>query len=460
VLPVLAAATLAAVWPLSAYAVNPVVYPALLAAGALAFVVVVRPAYGIAVGLALSPLTNFQLSVGGAFGKPFHVLIPALGFAVLAYGLLLGRGLRLREQSVLQVTVLAFAAVALASSLTALAPASAVTKLFLVLSAAALFFAVLQVCADRRSLLVVTCGAVAGLLIAALQGIEERYRGVSGAIGFVSGGQFVARVQGSFGHPNQYGGFLAFVIPVAAMLALTSTVPRAARILAGIATVFAVPALLFSYARGAILALAIATLVWFGFRRPRVALLAVLAAVLIGVFFTPAALRQRFNPQAGQQDVPLRADIWGSAVDIYSRHPALGVGLGNFSVAYAALPSTLANASQRRLLNQHGLIIPPNAQNLYLGVLAEEGILGLAALTLLGLVTARIVWLGLRIRDPAGRAVALGLGASLLTLAIHGMFEVMLFTELAFPLFALIAVTAGFVALDRAAPGEPAVGEA
>ena len=156
--------------------------------------------------------------------------------------------------------------------------------------------------------------------------------------------------------------------------------------MAGIATVAAIPALVFSYARGAILALAIASLVWFGLRRPRVAILAALAAAGIAFVFTPSALRERFNPSTGQQDVPLRADIWSSAVDIYSGHPILGVGLGNFSFAYASLPSTLANASQRRLLNQHGLIVPPNAQNLYLGVLAEEGIVGLAALTLLAIL--------------------------------------------------------------------------
>jgi O-antigen ligase len=422
----------------------------LLCACALAFVVLVRPAWGIAIGLALSPLTNLGLNVGGSFDKPFHLLLPALGFAVLAYGLLLGRGLRVHEQSALQVTVLAFAATALAASLTALEPSNAVTKLFLVLSAAAIFFAVLQVCTDRDSLLVVACGAVLGLLIAALQGIEERYHGGGGGIGFVSSGHFVARVQGSFGHPNQYGGFLAFLIPVAALLALSSAVPRWMRIVAATAVVLGLPALVFSYARGAILALAIAALVWAGLRRPKIAVIAALAAIAVGILFTPTALRQRFNPQRGQQDVPLRADIWGGAVDIYTRHPLLGVGLGNFSVAYASLPSTLANASQRRLLNQHGLIVPPNAQNLYLGVLAEEGIVGLAVLTLLGIVAARIVWLGIRVRDGAGRAVAIGLGASLIVLAIHGIFEVMLFSELAFPLFGLLAVVAGFVALDRA----------
>src|SRR5262249_12058040 len=162
----------------------------------------------------------------------------------------------------------------------------------------------LQVCRDRAGLLAVTYGAVAALLIASLQGIEERYRGVSGAIGFVSGGHFVARVQGSFGHPNQYGGFLAFLMPVAAMVALSSGFSRNVRLVAGIAAALAVPALIFSYARGAILALVIASLVWFGLRRPSLAILAVIAAGAVAIFFTPAALRDRFNPQAGQQDVP------------------------------------------------------------------------------------------------------------------------------------------------------------
>jgi putative inorganic carbon (HCO3(-)) transporter len=422
----------------------------LLGTAALAFLVLVRPAYGVAAALALSPLTNLSVGVGGSFGKPFHFLLPALAFAVLAYGLLLGRGLRIRSQSSLQVAVLAFAVVALVVSLAALDSTRSVTKLFLVLSATAVFFAVLQVCANRKSLLIVAAGATGGLLIASLQGIEERYRGASSAIGFVSGGHFVARVQGSFGHPNQYGGFLAFLIPVAVTVALSRSISRPIRVVAGAAAVAAVPALIFSYARGAILALAIASLVMLALRRPKLAIVAGIAVAALAISLTPSALRDRFNPRAGQQDVPLRADIWSGAVQIYSQHPVLGVGLGNFSLAYAALPSTLANASQRRLLNQHGLIVPPNAQNLYLGVLAEEGIVGLAALTLVALLAARIVWLGLKVRDPAGRALAAGVGTSLITLAIHGVFEVMLFTELALPLFGLLAVVAGFVSLDRA----------
>jgi O-antigen ligase len=125
------------------------------------------------------------------------------------------------------------------------------------------------------------------------------------------------------------------------------------------------------------------------------------------------------------------------------------VGVGNFPVAYAALPSTLANASQRRLLNQHGLLIPPHAQNLYLNVLAEEGIVGVFALVLLALALIRVVASGIRARAPDARLVVVALGVSFLTVALHSMLDVTLLSELAFPFFGLLGVAVAFVSLDR-----------
>jgi O-antigen ligase len=433
----------------SAYTLNAAVFPVLLAGAALVAVAVVRPEYGVAAALAFAPLTNFQLSaVGGTFSKPFHIVLPLMAFAILAYGLMLGNGVRLRSVWWAPAAVAVFVVVALASAINALQPSESVTKLFLLISAAALFFAVLQVATDRRRLRVIVGGAILGLLIAAAQGLEQRYAGLPGAIGFVTNGRFVARVQGSFGHPNDYGGYLAFILPLAAGVAFSRAFSRRLRMLGLFAAVAAAPALVFSYARGAILALAVAALAWLAFARPRIAIVAAGGAALLLFAFAPAALRDRFDPKASQQDVPLRADIWGSAIDIYTAHPVLGVGVGNFPVAYASLPSTLANASQRRLLNQHGLLIPPHAQNLYLNVLAEEGIIGVAALALLALAAIRAVGGGVRARAPDARLVAAALGTGFVTVALHSILDVTLLSELAFPFFGLLAVCVAFVSLD------------
>ena len=151
--------------------------------------------------------------------------------------------------------------------------------------------------------------------------------------------------------------------------------------------------------------------------------------------------------------MPLRADIWSSALDIYSDHPVLGVGVDNFSVAYADLPATSSRASQRRLLHQDQLLTPPHAQNQYLNIMAEEGLVGLASLVLLGVAAVAVISRGARVRDPVGRAICLGIGAGVMTLAVHSFLEAELLGEVALPLFALVAVAAGFVSLDS---GEPA----
>jgi O-antigen ligase len=214
-------------------------------------------------------------------------------------------------------------------------------------------------------------------------------------------------------------------------------------LLAGAALVAAMPALAFSYARGAILALVLGLLVWFAVVRPRYAVAVAVVATVVGLLFAPATLKERFNPQASSGDVPLRTDIWGASIDIAQAHPYLGVGLDNFSAAYADLPSTLAHASQRRLLNQSGLLIPPHAQNLYLNTLAEEGVIGVGALALLGFGAFAVAYRGSRVSDPAARAICIGIGGGLATLALHSVLEVTLLSELSLPLFALLAVALG-----------------
>jgi O-antigen ligase len=356
--------------------VSPFALPVALAFLGIAASVLARPEYGIAVVLALAPLTN--LRVGAAGTKPFQLLLPPLVIGLLVYGALVGRGQR-RVSAVLPVAVALFAAVGLAASFAGLDPHTSEKKLFLLLTATVLFFAVLEICRTRAQLAVAAGGALAGMLIASLQGIEQHFAHRT-AVGFILGGHYVGRVQGSFGHPNQYGGYLAFLVPLAVAILLSRSFSPRLRWLAAAALAASVPALAYSYARGAILALVVGALAWLALLRPRYAVAAAAVVAVAALLLAPPALKERFNTQAASSDVPLRSDIWGAAVDIYGSHPLLGVGLGNFSAAYAQLPSTLAHATQRRLLNQSGLIIPPHAQNLYLNTMAEEGVVGTAAL--------------------------------------------------------------------------------
>ena len=439
------AVSVAATLPLGAYAASPALVPGLAAAAVALVAILRRPELGIAVALTLAPLTNFTF--GGDF-KPFQLLLPALAFGLLVYGALVVDSKPLAYSRWLTVGVAVFACAAVIASIAAEDPGATVRKLVIVLTAAALYFAVLTICRDRRKLLTVVGGALAGLLLAAAQGVVQYYFGIFSGVGFLIDGSLVVRVQGSFGHPNQYAGYLAFLIPLAGSVAVRNRFSPGLRWLAAAGIALALPALVFSFTRGAILALVLGSLLWLALLRPRAALLVGVAIAVLSVAFAPATLKERFDPQKGKGDVPLRADIWEAAVDIYATRPVFGVGLNNFPNAYASLPTTLSTGSQRRLLEHEALIIPPHAQNLYLNVLAEQGIVGFAALALLAAAALLVLYRGAHVTDAAGRIVALATGAGVFAIGVHSVLEVTLLSELALPLFALLAVVAGFVALE------------
>lgn len=417
----------------------------MLAAAFAVALVLWRPEFGIALALALAPLANLQLT-GGL--KPFQAVLPALAVALVAYAFLSPHRARAASAGGLGLAAAAFLLAAVASSAQAIEPSKSVTKVGILLTSAAIFLAVTHFCESRRSQLVVAGGALAGLALAGAQGVAQNSLGLSGVAGFVAEGGLVHRVQGSFGHPNQFGGYLAFLIPFALALAATRGL-GAIRGVAAFAALLGVPALVFSYARGAIGGLVLGALVWLGVVRPK---LAVVVAVVVGaaaLLLAPSTLRERFDPQATREDVPLRADIWAAAVDIYSTSPLLGVGVENYPVAYERLPTTGVSASQRRYLNEDELLTPPHAQNLYLNVLAEQGILGVAVL---GWFLAAVVFFAYRAStaaDPLVRALGLGAGAGIATVVLHSLLEVTLYSELAIPFFGVFAVVAVAVAPQR-----------
>lgn len=433
----------AALWPLSAAAVSPIVLPTLLAAGFAVTLVLWRPEFGIALALALAPLVNLQVGDGV---KPLQPLLPALAVALVGYSFLALHRTGVRTAGGIGLALLVFLVSAIASSAQAIEPSESVNNVTILLTAAAIFFAVTQFCNSTQSLAIVVGGALAGLALAGAHGVAQNSLGLSG-VGFLVEGALVQRVQGTFGHPNQYGGYLASLIPVAAAVAFTRGL-GALRGLAALSLVLALPALVFSYARGAIGGLVIGSIVWLGIVRPKLAVLAVVAVAAAGLLLVPGTLRERFDPEATREDVPLRADIWGAAIDIYSGRPLLGVGVENFAAAYERLPSTAQSASQRRFLNEEFLVTPPHAHNLYLNVLAEQGLLGVAALAWLLGAALRLLYRASKTTSPFLHAVGLGAGAGAAATALHSLFEVTLLTELALPFFGLLAVGAVGVALE------------
>ncbi len=84
----------AALWPLTAYSLNPLLLPTALLLGAIVLAVFRRPEYGLAVAVAITPLTGIEIDqqLGANVSlprEPFKFLLPLIVFGVLIYGGLL-----------------------------------------------------------------------------------------------------------------------------------------------------------------------------------------------------------------------------------------------------------------------------------------------------------------------------------------------------------------------------------
>ncbi len=283
-------------------------------------------------------------------------------------------------------------------------------------------------------------------VVEALLGLYQFVRAI-GPEPFQVLGRFV-RAYGTFRQPNPFGGYMGLTAPIALSLAWWATgkawrqwrTPERWRSLAlsmglsaaaGLITL----GLVASWSRGAWLgfAAAMAAIVAARGRRATVAVsltvLVILAVAMASGYAgdqITAALVGRLaglEGYAGFTD-PRTVEItdanfatvqrlaqWWAAWGMFNDHPWLGVGIGNYAVAYPAyaLP---------RWYEPLG-----HAHNYYLNVAAEAGIIGLLAYVLAGL--AALLWVGRQVLRLRGwpQALAIGVLGMFAHLSVHNLFD-------------------------------------
>jgi O-antigen ligase len=217
--------------------------------------------------------------------------------------------------------------------------------------------------------------------------------GASAVVGlynfFLAGNE--GRAQGPLADPNDYAFVLAVTVPLA-LYRLRSAAGPLRRALAALALSVMFAAILASFSRSALVALAVAG-AWaaatrrLSLRGAALAVTGVAAVALVSYLLQPqhvetALLQKRF---VAQSNIDQRLVAWRVALEEFDSSPVLGVGPGNFEVRFDEFA------------------LPPNpeagalaAHNAYLSVLAELGGPGIG----LFLAYLAIAWSGLRRRFP------------------------------------------------------------
>lgn len=237
--------------------------------------------------------------------------------------------------------------------------------------------------------------------------------------------QQTTRAFGTMDNPNTFAGFVVLVLTMLLSLVVTR-VHAGIRTLALLAMIVAVPALLFSLSREALIAFSLSALMIAVVADRRFLLLMILAAVTIPV--VDPHLVQRFTYAFSQGYVSTSAQYgrllyWTKGFEVLQGHFVLGTGPGRFGGSVAHLFGSPVYAA-------YGLGEKPIIDSQWVQTMAELGAAGFIAYIALAFAAVRT---GIRLYrhdiDPFWRALGLALAGGTVAFFAQSIFASLLETH-------------------------------
>jgi O-antigen ligase len=399
-------ATVPGATPLSVRISIAAVGASVLLASALAYEAKLGAAIMLALGVVPLAMLRLRLAICGwivllffsrssvleAIPNRLLLLIVAAGL-----GLLASRRATVREALARNWVVIAWAAALVVWTLLSLgwapAPSAAERPIKELLYAFLGFVLVLGAIVERRHARWLATAFVAGAALSVLWGAAKGGLSVSGS----EVADLEGRLQAGAGDPN----FLAALLVPAIMLACGLAVrrSRARRLLLGLATVIIAVGLAATQSRGGLIAAGVCAgvaLIILRGRRGLILLAIGLAAGVAVIYFAgdPTAWHRITQSNHGSG----RLDIWKVAWRVVHDHPFVGVGVAQFpqvSPHYVLQPGALQYVN---LIVEKHIVV----HNLYLGLWAETGIIGLLLFLGLAVVSLLAGWNAVRQFDAQG----------------------------------------------------------
>ena len=358
--------------------------------------------------------------------------------AVLAALLLIG-ALRRVTVNVIDVLLIAFLAVSVISSSFAINLWAAERALAISFAGAALFWsasALRRAGLVRPLLVAVTAAVVLGAVASLAQayGIESEYFSLNRIPG------------GTFGNRNFVAHLCAIGLPVVVLVALTAR-PGFGSIFGGIAMAIVAAALVLSRSRAAWLAVIVllipvtilALMTWRRWCEPRTLRRLLVLAIAAGIgalaaVFLPNRLEWKSESPYLESATGLvnykegsgrgRLVQYTNSLHMTAAHPLLGVGPGNWPVAYP----TYASRNDPSMSQQDGVTANPWPSSDWVAFLSERGAIGFALLLLvmLGLFWRALADLRRGGRDAERILTAIALVGTLIATAVVGAFDAVL----------------------------------
>jgi O-antigen ligase len=322
---------------------------------------------------------------------------------------------------------------------------------------AVLFLVVFTAIQSRQHVRALLGALVIGAVFAGLYGIAAQPSAAGVAIGPTSA-TGLNRLAGTIGDPNQLASVLVVGFILALALAAASRRSSAIRLACLGAATITLMGIFLTVSRGGLVALGAAmlatVLVARGRRLPASMLALLVAVIAIGYFFVvvPAAGNRLLEADGGSG----RTDIWKVGWRMVEAEPITGVGAGNFPVSSIHYLLVEPGALQQ---DKYVVDDPHVAHNIYLGLLAELGIVGLCLfLAIVGasLRTAALAAQGFaRSGDREMELLTRAVIVAVLALLAADFF---LSDQYSKQLWLLLALGPALLAVSRRAEKQPATG--
>jgi len=193
---------------------------------------------------------------------------------------------------------------------------------------------------------------------------------------------------------------------------------RKTKILLALGIIAAIACLAMTYARGACFTIAL-IMAGYGLFKDRRVLLAVVAVAAGVLILNPVLLERLTNISlAGDTSTEMRIAMWESTVQMIMDHPVLGIGGGAYSLVYPIYDTYIVDGS----------VTLVHAHNVYLNYLAEVGIMGGMGFIIFLFGSIGTAFFSKKeLNDDFSQGIRLGLGMALLSVALNGLTDDVLY---------------------------------
>jgi putative inorganic carbon (HCO3(-)) transporter len=232
--------------------------------------------------------------------------------------------------------------------------------------------------------------------------------------GFTAGASFIeeSRSEGPFWvvglGSNHFGAFIAYCSAVFLGLFFLDN-NRWRKILFLGTVLLSLHPLFFAYSRGAYVG-ALIVLIFFGLAKKRSLLILVFVLLVSWQTLLPSSVVERIKMTKGESgdvesSVGIRLDLWDHALNLFEKHPVIGIGFGGFEYT---MPEGV------RWKDTH---------NYYVKMLSEQGIVGFGLLLITLFMAFRSGWKLLKIgKDGFEKGLGLGFMGCVLACASTNLF--------------------------------------